>query len=206
MRAWNPVADATKLPKGVEIAGSVLEAVRGSSLGPPAAAPRPVQPSAPPPGPFAAAAGVAGSPGWPGSSDLQRAASTPPGRVIVALFGWIPVAVALAAVTDAVPACSGVGTACADPLTGGLWVVDLAIIALLVAVPRLGWIAAIGSLAFFVVGMIATPLLLAIGGAQTAPETAGVLTVVLAVAWLAGIALAVSGRVGLPPWRQRRVR
>jgi UDPglucose 6-dehydrogenase len=28
VRAWDPVADATKLPKGVEIAGSVLEAVR----------------------------------------------------------------------------------------------------------------------------------------------------------------------------------
>jgi UDPglucose 6-dehydrogenase len=30
VRAWDPVADVSKLPKGVEIAGSVLEAVRGA--------------------------------------------------------------------------------------------------------------------------------------------------------------------------------
>jgi UDPglucose 6-dehydrogenase len=30
VRVWDPVADATKLPKGVEVAGSVLEAVRGA--------------------------------------------------------------------------------------------------------------------------------------------------------------------------------
>jgi UDPglucose 6-dehydrogenase len=30
VRAWDPVADGTKLPKGVEIVGSVLEAVRGA--------------------------------------------------------------------------------------------------------------------------------------------------------------------------------
>ncbi len=177
----------------------------GPSTDPPTVAPRPVRPSAPPPGPFATAAGVAGSPGWPGSSELQRAASTPPGRIVVALIGWIPLAVALAALTEAVPVCN-VGTVCDDPLTGGLWIVDLAVIALLVAVPRLGWIAAIGSLAFFVAGLIATPVLLAVGGTQTAAGTAGALTVVLVVAWLAGVALALSGRVDLPPWRHGRVR
>jgi len=169
-------------------------------------APRPVHPSAPPPGPFATAAGVAGSPEWPGSSELQRAASTPPGRIVVALVGWIPFAVALAALTEAVPVCSGVGTVCDDRLMGGVWIVDLAVIALLVAIPRLGWIAAIGSLAFFIVGMIATPVLLAMGGSQTPAGTADALTVVLVVAWLAGVALALSGRVDLPPWRHRRVR
>jgi UDPglucose 6-dehydrogenase len=30
VRAWDPVADGTKLPKGVEIVGSVLDAVRGA--------------------------------------------------------------------------------------------------------------------------------------------------------------------------------
>ncbi len=172
---------------------------------PPAAALRPERPSPPPPGPYATAAGVAGSPGRSGSSELQRAASTPPGRIVVALVGWIPFAIALAALTEAVPVCN-VGTVCDDPLTGGVWMVDLAIIAVLVAVPRLGWIAAIGSLAFFIVGLIATPVLLALGGSQTPAGTADALTVVLVVAWLAGVALALSGRVDLPPWRHRRVR
>ncbi len=122
------------------------------------------------------------------------------------LFGWIPIALALAALIEAVPVCTGVSTVCVDPLTGGLWIVDLAVIALLVAVQRLGWIAAIGAAASFVVGLIATPVLLVLGGARTATGTASALTVVLVVAWLGGVALALSGRVDLPPWRQRRVR
>ena len=70
---------------------------------------------------------------------------------------------------------------CADPLTGGVWIVDLAVIALLVAVPRLGWIAAIASVSFFIVGMVATPILLALGGVRTPDGTASALTVVLVV-------------------------
>jgi hypothetical protein len=173
------------------------------SADPPVAAARPARPTAPLPGPFVAAAGAAGP---PRSSELQRAAATMPGRVIAALLGWIPIAVALAALTEAVPVCGGMATVCSDPLTGGIWVVDLAVIALLVAIPRLGWIAAIGSAAFFVVGIVATPVLLVLGGTRTPTGTASALTVVLVVAWLAGIALALSGRVDLPPWRRRRVR
>jgi UDPglucose 6-dehydrogenase len=30
VRAWDPVADASKLPKGVEVAGSIADAVRGA--------------------------------------------------------------------------------------------------------------------------------------------------------------------------------
>jgi hypothetical protein len=114
--------------------------------------------------------------------------------------------VGLAAASEAVPACDGVATVCSDPLRAGIWPVHLLIIGLLALVPRLGVIAAVGSVAFLGLGLVATPVLLAVGGAQTREGTAAALTVVLVVAWLAGIALALSGRVDLPPWRGRRVR
>ena len=114
---------------------------------------------------------------------------------------------ALAAASDAVPACDGVGTVCSDPLRAGIWPVHLLLIALLAAMPRLGAIAAVGAVAFLGVGLVATPVLLAIGGAQTREGTAAALAVVLVVAWLGrDRACRCSGRVDLPPWRGRRVR
>ena len=139
-------------------------------------------------------------------SGPARYASTPAGRIGLAVVGWIPIGVALAAASDAVPACDGVATVCSDPLRAGIWPVHLVIIALLAAIPRLGAIAAVGAVAFLGVGLVATPVLLAIGGAQTREGTAAALAVVLVVAWLAGIALALSGRIDLPPWPGRRVR
>jgi hypothetical protein len=100
----------------------------------------------------------------------------------------------------------GVGTTCSDPLTGGVWLVDLLLFGLLLGIPRLGWIAAVGSLAFFVVGLLATPALIVVGGARTTSGTAAALTVVLIVAWLGGVILAAIGRVGGPPWQSPRVR
>ncbi len=132
-------------------------------------------------------------------------AATRPGRIGVAVLGWIPLAIGLAALTDAMPACVDVGTTCSDPLTGGVWLVDLLLLGLLVGVPRLAWIAAVGSLAFFVIGLLATPALLVIGGARTASGTATALVIVLVVAWLGGVILAATGRVGRPPWRSPRI-
>ena len=72
--------------------------------------------------------------------------------------------------------------------------------------PRLGWIAAIGSIAFFVGGLLATSVLIVVGGARTSAGTAAALTVVLIAAWLGGVVLALIGRVDRPPWRRPRVR
>ena len=133
-------------------------------------------------------------------------AATLPGRIGAAVLGWIPLAIGLAALSEALPACVDVGTTCSDPLTGGVWLVDLLLLGLLVGVPRLAWIAAVGSLAFFVVGFLATPALIVIGGARTTSGTAAALAVVLVAAWLGGVILATIGRVGRPPWQSPRVR
>jgi hypothetical protein len=144
--------------------------------------------------------------GGSSSGAARTLAATVPGRIGVALVGWIPIAIGLAALGDVLPACSGVVTTCSDPLTGGLWLVDLIVLGSLIAVPRLGWIAAVASVAFFVGGLIATPVLVAVGGARTAPGTATALAVVLVAAWLGGVFLALTGRVEGPPWRPPRVR
>jgi curved DNA-binding protein CbpA len=175
--------------------------------GPPRSATPPqsaTRPRAPTGGGNAAAPGLHATVASP--AGLARFASTPAGRIGLAVLGWFPLGVALAAASDAVPACDGVATVCSDPLRAGIWPIHLLLIGLLAAVPRLGAIAAVGSIAFLGVGLVATPVLLVIGGAQTRAGTAAALAVVLVAAWLAGIALALSGRVDLPPWRGRRVR
>jgi hypothetical protein len=122
------------------------------------------------------------------------------------VLGWIPLGVAVSIVSDAMPACSGVVSVCSDPLKAGSWPIHLLLIALLVAVPRLGAIAAYAAASFLIVGLAATPILLALGGAQTPAGTRTVLGIVLIAAWVGGVALALSGRVELPPWRGPRVR
>ena len=128
-----------------------------------------------------------------------------PGRIGVAVFGWIPLGIALSLASQAVPACSGVVSVCSDPLRVGIWPIHLLLIGLLVVVPRLGAIAAYGAGAFLLVGFAATPVLLALGGARTPAGTATALGIILIVAWVGGVILALSGRVELPPWRGSRL-
>jgi hypothetical protein len=126
------------------------------------------------------------------------------GRVVLALVAWVPLGVGLAAAGDVLPACGANGLVCSDPLRAGSWPLDLLLIAVFVAVPRLAAIGAYGSAAFFLVGLLGTPVLLTIGGAHTPSGTAALLGVVLVVAWVGGVLLALSGRVDLPPWRAAR--
>jgi hypothetical protein len=195
-------------------------ATGGTGDGPTAAptGPRP-EGSARPPGPAAGAgpsasgSSASGAATWPVASrpataagpaiaragrspaDLRSIAGTLPGRIGLGVVGWIPLGIALAAASDA-----------ADPLRAGIWIVDLLLIAVLVGVPRLGAIAALGSASFLLVGLAATPILLAVGGARTPEGTAAALTVAAGLAWLGGVILGLSGRVELPSWRGPRVR
>lgn len=131
-----------------------------------------------------------GLPGW-----LRSPARSTLGRLGLAILGWIPIALAISAAAASVPVCQTASTVCADPLTGGIGIVHLLGIVLLVAVPRLGWIAAVAATAFFIGGLLATPLLLILGGSQT-PEGSGVaLRIVVALAWLGGVVLALTGRL-----------
>ncbi len=141
------------------------------------------------------------------TSPSARGVPTVPGRMLLAFVGWIPLAVGLSAASTSLPACGGAATLCGDPLAGGgIWLVHLAIVAILLAVPRLAWITASGSLAFLAAGLLGAPALLALGGARTPEGTSAALSVVLVVAWLAGVGFALSGRLALPPWRPARVR
>ncbi|MEO8230239.1 MAG: hypothetical protein ABI628_10825, partial [Chloroflexota bacterium] len=164
------------------------------------------RPPRPPRRPAATTAGAsAARPIEPPPSVGRRAAATLPGRIGWAVLGWIPLAIGLAALSESLPACSGVAMICSDPLTGGIWLVDLLVLGLLIGIPRLSWVAAVGSLAFFAVGVLATPVLLVLGGARTTSGTAAALTVALIVAWLGGVILAAIGRVSRPPWQGPRV-
>ncbi len=128
-------------------------------------------------------------------SGLRSIAGTLPGRIGLGVLGWVPLGVAVAAASDAV-----------DPLRAGIWIVHLLLFSVLVGVPRLGAIAALGSASFLLVGLVATPILLVVGGTRTPEGTAGALAVALGLAWLGGVVFGLSGRVELPSWRGPRVR
>ena len=84
--------------------------------------------------------------------------TSPIGRIALALLAWMPLGVALAALTDALPACGvGLVSVCADPLRAGIWPIHLLLIGVLLAVPRLAGIAASGAVAFLGSGSSARP-------------------------------------------------
>ncbi len=140
-------------------------------------------------------------------ASVRGLATSPIGRIALAVLGWLPLGAVLAALTDGLPGCGvGSGTLCADPLRAGIWPIDLLLIGVLAAVPRLAGIAASGAIAFLAVGLISTPVLLVLGGPQTPTANATVLAIVAFVGWLGGIGFALTGRVELPPWRGPRVR
>ena len=162
---------------------------------------RPARPTARPPAPSGPAA-IGPTRCRPRSGGRR----CPPGRLGLAVLGWIPLAAAVSVVSSALPACSGPGLVCSDPLTAGVWPLHLLLIALLRPRTTAGGDRSVGALVFLLVGLAATPILLAVGGARTPTGTATALGVVLVAAWIGGVVLALSGRVELPPWRGPRAR
>jgi hypothetical protein len=75
---------------------------------------------------------------------------------------------------------------------------------LLLYSPRLSWIAACASLCLLLVTIPLAGLLTSVsGGRPASTETAALLIGAMTVGWLGGTALALSGRIPLPPWRSR---
>lgn len=124
------------------------------------------------------------------------------GRVAVALVGWPPIGLVLSSAAGEVTGCGRFAATCVDVFGVGTWLVQLAIIVLLIAVPSLAAISATGSIVALAAAVPTAVILSATGGARQPEASAVVLAAVLTIAYLAGVAVGTARRLGVRrvPW------
>jgi hypothetical protein len=113
----------------------------------------------------------------------------------MAVLGWPPLGIFVAATIDEGTGCGRYAASCADASSPGTWLVNAMIVLLLLAVPRLAVWSAHGTVAALLLG-VPSAVALSAGGGSNVPESSGpVLLAVLALAYLVGVAYALI-RVG----------
>jgi hypothetical protein len=127
--------------------------------------------------------------------DFFSSLPVPPGfpmRAALALLGWPPLGFAFATFVSEASGCGRFAASCVDTFDFGTWVGQLAIIGLLLALPRLASISAIGTLVMLAAAVPAAVLLSATGGARQREAAAAFLAVVLVGAYLVGVIIALA--------------
>jgi len=83
---------------------------------------------------------------------------------------------------------------CAEVFSPGTWIVQVAIILILLALPRLAAWSAVGTLVALGAAIPTAIVLSASGGSNAPDASAGLLTAVLGLAYVAGVCLAIVHR------------
>ena len=138
---------------------------------------------------------AAGNPGLP----RLRAPTTSVGRLAIALLGWPPLGLAAATAIGESSGCGRFAASCGELSSPGTWIVQAAILVLLLALPRVAAWSAHGALAALVVGAPAAVVLSAGGGARQPETSASVLTIVVVGAYVLGVVYALAA----PRWEDR---
>ena len=135
---------------------------------------------------------------------LSRAPTTAAGRLGLALLGWPPLGLAVAGAVGESTGCGRFAASCNEAFSPGTWIVQIAIVLLLLALPRVAAWSAVGTLAALAAA-IPTAIVLSAGGASREPTvSASILMAILGLAYVAGVAWAIARRAR--PWRgDRRV-
>ncbi len=115
-------------------------------------------------------------------------------RVAQAAVGWLPIALGVGWAIGELTGCSRSSASCdgADP-----WLAPVAVLLTLIPlllVPRLASIAAAGGIAVAIVAVPAAAILSATNDESPSTERSVILGIVLAVAWLVGVAVAIARR------------
>jgi hypothetical protein len=117
----------------------------------------------------------------------------------MALLAWPPLGLGVAAAIGEETGCGRFAASCGELSAPGTWVVQAAILVLLLALPVVARWSAHGTIATLIVG-VPSALVLSAGGGSRQPEaSSATLAVLLVVAFLLGVAYAV-----LVPRLQRR--
>ena len=181
---------------------------RGVAGEPTADATEPGPPTAAGSAAHATADGEPGSPGKPagagksrdgGSIEALLAATvsgprTPAARLVLALVGWPPLGFVIAGVAGEASGCARFAATCQLDLAPILWLVQIAILVGLVAVPGVAGVAAVGTVAALAAALPAAAVLALLGGGGNPAVAADVLAVLLAAAYLGGVALGIRRR------------
>jgi DnaJ-like protein len=114
-------------------------------------------------------------------------------RVAFALIGWPPLGVLVASIIGEASGCSRFAAGCDDSARLGIWLGQLAVLAILLAIPRLAAISSVGTLAALAVAVPATLLLSVSGGPQERVASVAALTTVLAIGYVGGVVFATVG-------------
>jgi hypothetical protein len=125
---------------------------------------------------------------------LFRAPTTPTGRLGLALLGWPPLGVAVATAIGESTGCGRFSASCAEVFSPGTWIVQVAIILLLLALPRLAGWSAVGTLVALAAAVPTAVFLSASGGSNAPEASAGLLAAVLGVAYVGGVGWAIVHR------------
>jgi len=186
---------------------------------PPRAAPRPAagsrhEPAAAGSTATSAAGGAAGSATGPAVPDLGAAAAdlgraltderTAHGRwrVVQAIVGWLPLALGIGWMIGEMTGCSRFAASCDGTTSAVLQpVVAVALLGLLLLVPRLAALAASGAVAIVVAAVPTALILSATGDAAEVQMRATALGVTIVVAWLVGVGVAIARRLRTMPPR-----
>jgi curved DNA-binding protein CbpA len=118
------------------------------------------------------------------------------GRVAIALVGWPPIGIALSSVAGEVTGCSRFAAGCVDVFGVGTWLAQLAIIAILLALPSIAMLSATGTLAALAAAVPTAVFLSATGGAGQPAASAAALGAVLTVAYVTGVVFGIARRRG----------
>jgi hypothetical protein len=131
------------------------------------------------------------------ASILGADLADPTRRLGFALLAWAPLGLAAAAIIGQVTGCTAYSASCdaAEPLLP--WLAQAAILGILLLVPALSRILAVGTFALLLVLLPLAGFFVAFGGAGQS-EGAVTLVVLLSLAWLAGVGAAVTSA-----WRVR---
>ncbi len=119
-------------------------------------------------------------------------------RFLVAFLGWPGIAVAIGTPVSDATGCSSYSASCPDALVPILLALNVAILLVLYALPPLAAVAAFASLGAIAVA-IPVGLVLSVGSGPRTPETADLLRIAVAVAYLVAFA-------GAAWWLARRPR
>ena len=185
---------------------------RTASDGPAAPRGRPAsRPAAPPP--FERAAPRA-APRYTSSGDAGATAATAaiaavatsiPARVLAALIAWPPIGYIASLAAGEATGCIRYAASCTPEIATATWLVQPVVILLLLLVPVVARLAAVGSIGLLIAAVPAAAALSASGGNRGPSNSAVALFLgILVMSYVVAVIGGASGRLPLPAWLQGR--
>jgi hypothetical protein len=117
------------------------------------------------------------------------------GRVARGVIGWLPIAFGIGWLAGEMTGCGRFAATCDSTADPFVVLLQVAVLAVLLLLPALASVAAMGSIALLSAAVVAALILSATGGAADGDSRRSALGAVLLLAWLAGIGIAVFRRV-----------